>query len=143
MPQATFTLQRLIDAGLPATSTDGNGANAATKFSRTLTPAEWQMYLFISNPTAVRQLAAKLNAGKVSELKGGVSISQARTWLTRKVHGSDTEASLIASVDAATTVADLKTIIKKIITASYERTETDKIILALLLSIADEIMPDR
>jgi hypothetical protein len=89
-----------------------------------------------------RKVAAKPNAGKVSELKG-ISISQAKTWLVRKLHGSDTEATIDASIDAATTVADLKPILKNIIATSYKRTETDKTILALLISIADQIMPDR
>lgn len=91
---------------------------------------------------AARVANAKQNAGKVSELKG-ISISQANTWITRKLHGSDTETSLDAAIDAAITVADLKMILKNVIATSYKRTETDKIILALLISIADQIMPDR
>lgn len=45
-----FTLQQLIDAGLPAVSTDGLDAEANTQFSRSLTPAEWQTYLTIADP---------------------------------------------------------------------------------------------
>lgn len=93
-------------------------------------------------PYELRKLSAKLNAGKVSELKG-ISISQAKTWIARKLHGSDTETALDATIDAAVTVADLRPILKNVIATSYKRTETDKIILALLISIADQVMPDR
>lgn len=45
-----FTLQDLTNAGLPATSTDGNNAEAHTEFSRELTPDEWRDYLLIADP---------------------------------------------------------------------------------------------
>ena len=45
-----FTLQDLLNAGLPAVSTDGNDTQANTQFSRPLTPAEWLTYLSIADP---------------------------------------------------------------------------------------------
>lgn len=93
-------------------------------------------------PSELRQATAIPNAGKVSELKG-ISISQAKTWIVRKLHGNDTETSLDTMIDSAVTVADLRPILKNIIATSYKRTETDKIILALLISLADQIMPNR
>lgn len=60
-----FTLQQLLDAGLPATSTDGNGAIAETQFSRPLTPAEWQTYLTIASPSQARHDAAKVTARSI------------------------------------------------------------------------------
>lgn len=45
-----FTLQNLIDAGLPAVHTSGQGKIANTQFSRTLTQTEWLTYLSISDP---------------------------------------------------------------------------------------------
>ena len=45
-----FTLQQLLNAGLPAISTDGNDARANTEFSRGLTDAEWITYQNIANP---------------------------------------------------------------------------------------------
>lgn len=60
-----FTLQDLLNAGLPATSTDGNDANAATQFSRTLTPAEWLTYLSIADPKQAKALQARIDAGNI------------------------------------------------------------------------------
>ena len=57
-----FTLQQLISAGLPAVDTDGNDENAATQFSRELTPAEWKTYLAIANPDLANMLQAKTDA---------------------------------------------------------------------------------
>ena len=138
-----FTLQDLLNAGLPAISTDGKGFSANTTWSRTITATEYQTYLTICAPLVAKMNAAKPNAGKVSELKGGITVNQSKTWLERKIHGNDTETSLDASVDVAVTVVDLKPIIKNIISILYKRTETDKAILALLISIADMVMPDR
>jgi hypothetical protein len=45
-----FTLQQLLDAGLPATATDGNDSEAVTQFERELTQTEWLTYLRISDP---------------------------------------------------------------------------------------------
>lgn len=45
-----FTLQDLLNANLPALSTDGNDDRAITRFSRELIGAEWEIYLSISNP---------------------------------------------------------------------------------------------
>jgi hypothetical protein len=42
-----FTLQNLLDAGLPALTTDGI---ELTQFARELTPAEWLTYLSIADP---------------------------------------------------------------------------------------------
>ena len=100
-------------------------------------------YVYQPTPLDVRLAAAKPNAGKVSELKGGITVNQAKTWLVRKVHGSDTQTALNASIDAAVADASLKVILKDIVATSYNRTETEKAILALLISIADTVMPDR
>lgn len=53
-----FTLQQLLDANLPAISTDGKDAMAATQFSRELTSVEWLTYLNIADPKRAKQLQA-------------------------------------------------------------------------------------
>jgi hypothetical protein len=57
-----FSLQQLLDAGLPAVATDGNDAQAATQFSRSLTPAEWLIYLGIADPERGKMFQAKVDA---------------------------------------------------------------------------------
>jgi len=64
-PGVQFTLQQLISAGLPATSTDGNGSAALTEFSRTLTPAEWLVYLQIACPAAAVLLGSPTEAANI------------------------------------------------------------------------------
>lgn len=66
----TFTLQQLLDASLPAVSTDGNGENALTEFSRSLTPAEWNTYLTIADPErAEYQQLKDAYADTIAQLK--------------------------------------------------------------------------
>lgn len=60
-----FTLQDLTNAGLPASSTDGNNSSAQTVFSRTLTPAEWLTYLSIADPDKYKLLTAKTDMTNV------------------------------------------------------------------------------
>jgi len=57
-----FTLQDLLNAGLPAVSTDGNDSVARTQFSRDLTPSEWQIYLSIADPEQAGKLQAVIDA---------------------------------------------------------------------------------
>lgn len=52
----SFTLQDLINAGLPAIFTDGI---KNTEFSRGLTDVEWKTYLTISDPERVEFLTLK------------------------------------------------------------------------------------
>lgn len=56
-----FTLQQLLDANLPAVSTDGNDAEAATKFQRELTQAEWLTYLSIADPETYQRKSTYLS----------------------------------------------------------------------------------
>lgn len=60
-----FTLQNLLDVGLPAVATDGNGQKAATQFSRALTSQEWQLYLSIADPERASMLQARIDLGNV------------------------------------------------------------------------------
>ena len=61
----TFTLQQLLDVGLPAIETDGNDDKAATQFSRSLTSSEWQQYLSVSNPEIYKAVLARADIGNI------------------------------------------------------------------------------
>lgn len=96
-----FTLQNLLDAGLPAVSTDGNDAIAATQFARELTPTEWLIYLSIADP--VRH---KMNQGKadVGNIPNWATWTQAQflTWYNANI--SPTQ------INAEVTLADAKVV---------------------------------
>lgn len=99
-----FTLQQLLDAGLPAVSTDGNGTEAETIFTRTLTPTEWQTYLSIADPSRVRQEAAE---DAVRNIPGWATWSEAEALDWWNTNLSD------AQVDAVANLADAKVILKR------------------------------
>jgi len=98
-----FTLQDLLNAGLPAISTDGNNGNASTQFSRPLTIAEIQTYLEISDPAAARSNSA---GGDFAAIPNWAtwSVSDFQTWWDANL--SD------AQVDALAIPAGAKTIMK-------------------------------
>ena len=100
----TFTLQDLINAGLPAVSTDGNDAGANTQFSRELTPAEWQTYLTVADPD---------QANKVQALIAAANLGNWWTWTQANFDNwCDNNLMSDAAVDATTLSAALKTNIK-------------------------------
>jgi len=72
-----------------------------------------------------------------------LTIQQAKTWLKNKVHAGVTEESLYTLLTSATTIAAMKPILTKIIRAQYAQTEADEQLLAALISIWDQTMPDR
>lgn len=86
-----FTLQNLLDAGLPAVSTDGNDADAVTQFSRTLTLAEWLTYLSIADPERGNFLSNQQEIRNDAE----TAIASLQTFID---NGSPTNAQVIAAV---------------------------------------------
>jgi hypothetical protein len=132
----------LLAAGLPVISavTNSDGVVDAS-FTRTLTAAEWHLYLTITDPAKARKQSAKTNARLVVEIKD-LSPAQAETWFDRAVTSGITESSITASIDAATTSAQLKPILKTLTRVLYASMKTNKTILSLLVALRDEIMPD-
>lgn len=88
-----------------------------------------------------RKKAAKENAGKAVELKN-VSANQAVNDYERRIHGGITEAALNSKIDAVAS-EELKPVLKSISKMLYAQTKSNKILLRLLLGVADEVMPDR
>lgn len=90
-----FTLQELLAAGLPAVSTDGNDAQAATQFSRELTLVEWQAYLSIANPVQHKMSQGKID---IANIPNWATWTQAQflTWYNTNVSPTqiNAEASL-------------------------------------------------
>lgn len=99
-----FTLQDLINAGLPAVSTDGNNESAKTQFSRSLTLPEVMTYLGIADPTKYNKLQAVIE---------GANLGNWWTW-TQTQFDAWCNANLMndAAIDATTLSAALKTNIK-------------------------------
>lgn len=99
-----FTLQNLLDAGLPASSTDGNGADAITHFTRELTAPEWRVYLSIADPQRARQEGAE---GAVRNIPGWATWNEAEAlaWLNNNL--SDAQVDLVANL------ADARALMKK------------------------------
>lgn len=124
-----FTLQNLIDAGLPAISTDGTGKDAITEFSRTLTIAEWYSYLLIADPIAAAQADAITGYTALSDWVKTGTADQAETYINNQVwNGADigtintyidaqiptvTGASLATALTSInTTMAGVRTVLK-------------------------------
>jgi hypothetical protein len=101
-----FTLQNLINAGLPATSTDGNDIQAKTQFSRELTPTEWQTYLTIADPDKAKKLQAILDAANLGNWWTWTQ-TQFSTWC-------DDNLMTNAAIDASALSAELKINVKAI-----------------------------
>jgi hypothetical protein len=60
-----FTLQQLLEAGLPAAATDGKDALANTQFTRPLTAEEWQTYLGIAHPEHAKMIQGKSDSANI------------------------------------------------------------------------------
>jgi hypothetical protein len=121
-----FTLQDLINVGLPAVSTDGNEATADTLFSRELTAAEWQTYLSISDPDQAKQIAARAVA---KAIPSWATWTQAE-WQTYFVANlADTEADLVTSIAIA------RIMIKR-------QNTVINAMAKMLMAIRDQVWPD-
>jgi hypothetical protein len=80
-----FTLQQLLDAGLPAVSTDGNDAGAETQFERELTQAEWLTYLSIADPeTHQRKSTYVSTVQTLTDIENAVSPTNAQVIAAMK-----------------------------------------------------------
>ena len=96
-----FTLQQLLDAGLPAVATDGNDALANTQFERALTDAEWQTYLGIAHSEHAKALQGKADAVNIPQWATWTQ-AQFLTWYNANI--SPTQ------VNAEATLADAKVV---------------------------------
>jgi hypothetical protein len=99
-----FTLQDLINAGLPAVSTDGNNSSASTQFSRELTALEWQTYLTIADPDKATKIQAMIDAAGLGNWWTW-NKTQLDTWC-------DNNFQTDAQIDAFAIPAGLKTNMK-------------------------------
>lgn len=87
----TFTLQDLIDAGLPIIN---EGEVSPDIFSRELTPAEWETFLTIVNPLELKKNIARVEANAIP---GWANITQAefQTWWNANLADSIVDAFAI------------------------------------------------
>lgn len=77
--------QTLINAGLPCTWAYKNpDGTVDASFSRTLTSAEWNLYLSLTNPAEARKKSALANAALATQLKS-VTGDQAVAWIENNV----------------------------------------------------------
>jgi hypothetical protein len=97
----SFTLQTLLDAGLPAVSTNGQGGSAATEFSRELSSAEWDTYLAIADP---------VRAGMLQGQKDTESIPDWASWSQADFLAWHAANISTDQIDPAQSVADLKAV---------------------------------
>jgi len=121
-----FTLQDLLNAGLPAVSTDGNGPNAATRFERELTAAEWLTYLSIADPVRARQVASKTTAKNIPNWATWTQTDWA-TWRDANVSATQ--------IDAIGNLADAKVMLNKmsVVLDSLAKME---------IALRDQVWPD-
>jgi len=99
-----FTLQDLLNAGLPAISTDGNNGSAATVFSRTLTQPEVQTYMSIANAPEYRKGLARIDAAAIPNWATWTQ-AQWTTYYQNNINGTQ--------INAIANLADAKAVMLK------------------------------
>ena len=86
-----------------------------------------------------RQKLAK--SGIIDEFKTATG-AQAQAWISSQVVGSVTEEGALAAVDSATTLAQMKPIVKTMISSIYSVVSILGLMARVLIAYRDHIWPD-